>query len=220
MCFSATGSFAAAGVIAGIGAIAVAQKKPRSHRMLAAVPMLFAVQQAAEGVVWLTIGHSDERLVHQVAVAAYLAFAMVVWPIWVPLSLRMAEKNPRRRRALTVLAWIGAVVSAYAAMLLLRGRPTAHVAGHSIAYNYTTRASALVAALYVPGYAIPSAVPFFISSISKAKIMGAVLIAALVVTFVMERQVLTSVWCFFAALLSVFVVLGIGKDHRLAIKVA
>jgi hypothetical protein len=35
-----------------------------------------------------------------------------------------------------------------------------------------------------------------------------------------ERQALTSVWCFFAALLSVLIVLSISKDHRLVIKPA
>jgi hypothetical protein len=220
MCFSATGSFGVAAVIAGIGAVAVAQKKPPSHRMLAAVPLMFAAQQVTEGIVWLTIGDPRHQPTNLAAVAMFLLFALVVWPLWVPLSLLKAERKPGRRRALAVLACCGAAVAIFAAIDLLRGRPTAHVAGHSIAYSYGTHAPALVLALYLPAYVIPSVVPFFVSSVSKAKTMGVVLSLALAATILLQRQALASVWCFFAAILSVFIVLGIGKDHRLAIKIA
>jgi hypothetical protein len=219
MCFSATGSFGLAAVIAGVGVVAVAQKKPRSHRMLAAVPLMFAAQQITEGIVWLTIGDPRERSANLAAVGVFLVFALVVWPLWVPLSLLKAERKPRRRRALAVLVCCGAAVAIYAAIDLLRGRPTAHVAGHSIAYSYGTHAPALVLALYLPAYVLPSVVPFFVSSVSKAKIMGVILALALAATILLQRQALASVWCFFAAILSVFIVLGIGRDHRLAIKI-
>jgi hypothetical protein len=220
MCFSATGSFGVAAVIAGIGAVAVAQNKPRSHWMLAVVPLMFAAQQVTEGIVWLTIGDLRHQPMNLAAVAMFLLFALVVWPLWVPLSLLKAERKPGRRRALAVLVCCGAAVAIYAAIDLLRGRPTAHVAGHSIAYSYGTHAPALVLALYLPAYVIPSVVPFFVSSVSKAKTMGVVLALALAATILLQRQALASVWCFFAAILSVFIVLGIGKDHRLAIKIA
>ena len=220
MCFSATGSFGVAAVIAGIGAVALAQDKPPSHKMLAAVPLLFAAQQVAEGVVWMTIHHPAEGSLQAIAVALFLGFALIGWPIWVPISLFAAERNPRRKRALAVLSVAGVIVGVYAAVLLIRGQPTAHVAGHSIAYSYKERGPALVLALYLPGYVLPTVVPFFVSTISRAKIMGTVLVLSLLATFIIERQALTSVWCFFAAILSVLIVLSIGRDHRLIIKPA
>ena len=220
MCFSATGSFGVAAVIAGIGAVALTQDKPPAHKMLALVPLLFAAQQVAEGVVWMTIDHPADARLQGIAVALFLSFALVAWPMWVPISLFVAERNPRRRRALAVLSWIGVAVGVYAAVLLIRGRPSAHVAGHSIAYSYKERGPALVLSLYLPGYVLPTVVPFFVSTISRAKIMGTVLVLSLLATFVIERQALTSVWCFFAAILSVLIVLSISRDHRLIIKPA
>ena len=220
MCFSATGSFGVAAAIAGIGAVALTQDKPPSHRMLAAVPLLFAAQQVAEGVVWMTIEHGAEGSLQAVAVALFLGFALIGWPIWVPISLFLAERNRRRRRALAILSAVGVAVGVYAAVLLIQGRPTAHVAGHSIAYSYKERGSALVLALYLPGYVLPTVVPFFVSTISRAKLMGTVLVLSLLATFLIERQALTSVWCFFAAILSVLIVVSIGRDHRLVIKPA
>jgi len=183
------------------------------------VPLMFAAQQVTEGIVWLTIADPSEQPANLAAVALFLLFALVVWPLWVPLSLLKAERKPGRRRALAVLVCCGAAVAIYAAIDLLRGRPTAQVAGHSIAYSYGTHAPALVLALYLPAYVIPSVVPFFVSSVSKAKIMGVILALALAATILLQRQALASVWCFFAAILSVFIVLGIGEDRRLAIKI-
>lgn len=220
MCFSAAGSFSVATVIAGIGVVGIVQKTPPTHRMLAAVPMMFAAQQVAEGIVWLTIGDPAHQAANGAAVAAFLAFALVVWPLWVPLSLMMAERNARRRRILAGIAWAGAVVSVYAAQMLVRGQPRARVAGHSIAYDYARSGPAVVLALYLPAYVLPSVIPFFISTISRAKVMGVVLSVALLATFVLQRQALTSVWCFFAAILSAVIVLGIGRDGNLIVKVA
>lgn len=150
----------------------------------------------------------------------FLAFALVVWPTWVPLALWSAEASPRRRRALSVLARLGAGVAIYAAVILIRGPPTARVAGHSIAYSYAETGPALVLALYLPMYVLAAVVPFFVSSLSKARIMGIVLALALLATFIVERQTLTSVWFFFAAILSLCIVVGISDEHRLAIKPA
>ena len=220
MCFSATGSFGVAAVIAGIGAVALTQDKPPAHKMLALVPLLFAAQQVAEGVVWMTIAHPGDAWLQGIAVALFLSFALVAWPMWVPISLFVAERNPRRRRALAVLSWIGVAVAVYASVLLILGRPTARVAGHSIAYSYKDRGPALVLSLYLPGYVLPTVVPFFVSTISRAKVMGTVLVLSLLATFLIEREALTSVWCFFAAILSVLIVLSVGKDHHLVIKPA
>jgi hypothetical protein len=217
MCFSATGSFGVAAVLAGIGAVSVAQDKLPSHRMLAVVPLLFAGQQFAEGVVWTTIEHPSQRWVHVLAVAVFLAFALVIWPTWVPLSLLLAETNPPRRKVLSVLACVGIGVAISAGVILIRGRPTAHVLGHSMAYSYVETGSRRVRDLYLPMYIVPAVIPFFVSTLKKARLMGSVLAVALVVTFVVQRTALTSVWCFFAAILSGVIVMGIAAEHRLSL---
>ena len=56
MCFSATGSFATAGVLMAIGGVSLSRASSKPLRRLAVIPTFFAAQQAAEGIVWLTIG--------------------------------------------------------------------------------------------------------------------------------------------------------------------
>ena len=213
MCFSATGSFAVAAGLAGIGAVALRRTKPPSHRLFAVIPLLFAIQQIAEGMVWLTMPSQESRL-HHAAVDAFLIFAVVVWPTWVPLCLVPIEREPRRKRALRLLLALGACVSLYAGWLLFQGQPVAKIESHSLAYDYSKSGNGLVLALYLPVYVTASVLPFFISSMEKAKLMGVVLVGALVATFIIKRATLTSTWCFFAAILSGIIVLSLAAEQR------
>ena len=53
MCFSAPVSFAASAFVAGAGALALRETRTVSERPFASVPLLFAMQQFVEGVLWV-----------------------------------------------------------------------------------------------------------------------------------------------------------------------
>jgi hypothetical protein len=213
MCFSAAGSFAVAGVLTVMGAVSMTRNSSPPHRMFAAIPFVFAAQQATEGIVWLTIGGSHPVL-HRMAVIAFLAFALVVWPIWLPASLRQVERSPARRRMLTTLLWCGSLVSAYAAFLMIRWAPEARIAGHSIRYDYAASTDTPLQVLHLVAYVVPTIVPFFLTTVSLARTMGITLVGSLVVTVLVERDALTSVWCFFAAILSGILFVALGREQR------
>lgn len=214
MCFSASGSFAAAGLLGIVGTVALSRNNSTRYRMFSAIPALFAVQQAAEGVVWLTMGRPDQAGVQQRAVLMFLGFALLVWPVWLPLSLVRIERQPERRWVLQGFCGVGAVVAAYAAVLLLRWQPMAEMAGHSIRYVYSTGSDAWYPGVYLAGYALPTVVPLFVSSARMSRVLGIALIASLAAAVVIERDALTSVWCFFAALLSGLVLLAVTRERR------
>jgi hypothetical protein len=214
MCFSATGSFVASGVLAGIGVAALSRNASKAHWMVAAIPLLFGAQQAAEGVVWLTIDQGDYAWLQSLAVMAFLAFALVVWPLWLPMALQRVERSMVRRRLQYGLLGAGLVVAVSAAALLIRWHPVAEVAGHCIQYKYSPGAAAFAPGVYLAAYAIPTVVPFFVSSVSLARTTGAALFLSLVAAVVIERQALTSVWCFFAAVLSGLVLATIILEQR------
>jgi hypothetical protein len=83
-------------------------------------------------MVWLTMPSQDSHL-HYTAVDAFLIFAVVVWPTWVPLCLVPIERQPRRKKALRVLLALGACVSLYAGWLPFQGQPVAKIESHSLA---------------------------------------------------------------------------------------
>jgi hypothetical protein len=215
MCFSATASFAVSSVLACVGAVALSHRPPKAVRMLAVLPLLLAVQQATEGVVWLTIADVPRTLVHDLSVVAFLGFALAVWPTWLPLSLFMAERDEGRRRTLKRLAFLGAAVSAYSLSVLVTGRPSAEVASHSIRYEYGISHRPGVQVGYLLLYILPTVAPFFVSTVQLSKATGAVLLLALVTTLTIRQGALASVWCFFAAALSVLIVIGLAREERL-----
>jgi hypothetical protein len=211
MCFSPTASFAMSGVLAGIGAASVGANASKPHRMLAAIPLLFAAQQAAEGAVWLTVGDAGWPSVHKLAVDAFLGFAVVVWPVWLPASLARAEQVERRRRVLRVLSAVGALFGVCAAALLTVWQPWARVASHSIVYEYEYGRNVPVQIFCLCAYVIPSVAPFFVSTARLARLLGAALVASMGVAFILQRQALPSVWCFLAAVLSALVFFAVPK---------
>jgi hypothetical protein len=179
--------------------------------MFAAIPLIFAAQQASEGIVWLTM---NGGALHRLAVVAFLGVALIVWPMWLPYALRLIERNPARRRALTGLFWFGALVSACAAVLLVRWQPVAAIAGHSIRYDFVTSDDPAVELFCLLAYVTPTVVPFFVSTGNLTRTIGAMLIVSLVTAVVVERDALTSVWCFFAAILSCAILVSVTREQR------
>jgi hypothetical protein len=215
MCFSAAGSFAIAGVLTVVGGVSVARNPSRAHRLFAATPLLFAAQQAAEGVVWSTIHGDHHAALHRLAVTAFLGFAVVVWPVWLPASLQLIERDPVRLRLLGALVCFGALVALYAALLMTRLPHGAHVAGHSISYTYEDGSGMIPSELVgLLGYLVPTVMPFFVSTATLARTIGVTLIGSLIATVVVQRDALTSVWCFFAAILSCLILAAVEKDRR------
>ena len=62
MCFSATASFSAGAVLLGLGTLALKTASRPRELPFAAIPLLFAIQQLSEGVIWLTFRHEAPRL--------------------------------------------------------------------------------------------------------------------------------------------------------------
>lgn len=215
MCFSATASFTVAGILTGVGAASMARNSSSSSRVFAAIPFMFAAQQAAEGFVWLTVSGTGHLWLLRLAIGAYLGFALIVWPMWFPFSLLLVERNHDRRRALAALLAVGAVVSLYACVLLMRWHPAASIAGHSLHYEYVESSDGLRELLYLLAYVVATVVPLFVSSTSLARTIGTTLAVSLLVATLVQRGALTSVWCFFAAVLSGMVFVAVGLEERL-----
>ena len=212
MCFSATGSFAISGVLTAVGAASLARNSSPPHRFFAAIPLIFAAQQAAEGTVWLTMSDGNATL-HRLAVGIFLGVALIVWPTWLPFALRLVERNPVRRRALGALFWAGAAVATYASVFLVRFRPVARIVGHSIRYDYVTSGDAPSHVFYLLAYAVPTVVPFFVSTVSLARTIGILLVVSLMTSAAVQRDALTSVWCFFAAMLSGLILFAVAREQ-------
>ena len=205
MCFSAGASFTMAGVLTVIGGASIGVSADTPRRLFAAIPLVFALQQAAEGIVWLTIDPMGHAILHRAAVFTFLAFALVVWPTWVPWSLRAAERNAARRKWLTRLTWAGGLVSLGAVVLLAWWEPRAFVQGSSVQYDFGVPTGAFVHFLILVAYTAPPLAACVVSTIALSKAFGAALALSMGAALAIRAEALTSVWCFFAAGLSLLV---------------
>ena len=59
MCFSASASFGAGIVISTIGVVTLKKVSSPAHYYFALIPLFFAIQQFAEGFLWLALADSS-----------------------------------------------------------------------------------------------------------------------------------------------------------------
>ena len=199
MCISAEASLTVAvGLgITGVATLRCAGAKPLPW--LAAVPALFAVQQCAEGIVWLYLnGGFQQTPVSRTAQYVYLMFAYIWWPSYMPLAVALAEPIPWRRYWAFAAAVGGLCVSAFDTYYLFTTDLSPTVVGHSIQYG----TGAVTARMT---YGTVSLLPLFLTSIPKLWILGALSLLTFLIAKLFFPRTFISVWCILAAVSSVVV---------------
>lgn len=205
MCFSPEASFVAAGVLAPLGVTTLRSVRRRGELAIAALPLLFAVHQAIEGAIWLGL---EGRLPHgllEVAISAYLVFAQVVLPVLVPVGLLLFEQDPLRRRRLAPLVLLGSLVSARLLWVITAHPVGARVLGDSVVYDTDVHFGSVVAV----GYIVATCGPALLSSSSLLRTFGLANLAGVSLAALVKYSAVTSVWCFYAALVSVFIAIAL-----------
>lgn len=203
MCFSANASFGAGIVLSVIG-VASIRKVQKPHQLFfASIPLIFAVQQVAEGILWVTLPNPDSVSMQRNATYIFLFFAQILWPLWVPVAILLLEKNATRRKVQKILIAAGILVGFYLAYCLVSYQVEAKIIGYHIAYIQNYPASLRV---YVIGlYALATVAPPFFSHIKKMWILGAAILIAYLITALFYEHYILSVWCFFSSIISISV---------------
>jgi hypothetical protein len=204
MCFSAGASFASGVVLSSIGIVAVKEAKKPSRLAFASIPLLFGIQQIAEGAVWLALTDPAYAHFQNAGTSLFLIMAKVFWPAMIPLSVLLMEEDGKKKRMLSILLAMGLSVSVYYTYCLLFLNVMPHIAGHHIQYISDYPESLAVPVFFV--YFIAAVTPLFLSSIKRTRLLGVLMFLSCLVTAIFFFQYLTSVWCFFAAIISVVVV--------------
>lgn len=210
MCFSAQASFVAGAVLApgGVLAIRTALQTDRRYLGFACFPLFFAIQQISEGTIWLTVEDGMRPGLIPPALV-FLFFAYWVWPVWTPLSALSIEDDTRRRRSFAGLAALGFVLGSVLFLPVLAHSDSLSVSvfRHSIVYQgalmFQTEMSQPVVRLI---YAALVCVPLVASSDLKIRHFGYLVVASVAIGFTFASYAFTSIWCFFAALISIHIV--------------
>jgi hypothetical protein len=206
MCFSATASVASGLALlpAGAYAITAALRKNRAYLPVAVTPVVFGVQQLCEGGVWRGLDRGEPRLVEPAALG-FLFFAFVFWPGWVPFGVALLEHRRWKRWAFFLLAAAGLAVGCLGYVPAARHYGDwlrVVVVGHSIHYAFFLPDSAEENDAGEAVYMAAVCLPLLASQVFRLRLLGVTMTATAAVSYFVFRYAFISVWCFFAALLS------------------
>ena len=200
MCFSATASFSAGIVLLGIGTLTLKAARQPRELAFAAIPMLFAIQQLSEGVIWLTFRY-EAPLLSTVMTHAYSFFSHVLWPAYIPLAVLLIEPSGLRRRLLLASVAGGLAVGVYLLYVLAAFGVASRPTGQHIEYVSPHFFAAVVMTLYL----LSTTVSPLLSTHRMVKLFGVLALVSFGGAYFFYATWFISVWCFFAALLSVTV---------------
>ena len=203
MCFSAGASFAASAFLALIGSYTVAKNySSKKLWMIGAIPLLFAIQQASEGVLWLALTQRLDSFYIPYATYFFLFFALILWPLWIPNAVYRYQA-PQVRNYLYIPIIAGFITALYLMYYVYVYGAYATITHHHIEYVYGDGMfDTVIAALYM----IATIAPFFMVRSRSMQAFGVVLALSALISALVWKYAFTSIWCFFAAVLSLFVV--------------
>ena len=192
MCFSAPASFIASGGLTVLGGASLMTAK-KKNKILAAIPLLFAVQQAFEGIQWLYLNMGSTSLL---AGYGFLFFAFIVWPIFAPTSIFILDK--KRRRILGCFIFLGTAVAVYFIFVLLTQSLAIDELRRCVSYTFNIPFGNFAGVVYL----LAIFGPLLVSSHRIFIWFGVVTVILAIISWLFFSFAFISVWCFFAAIIS------------------
>ncbi len=203
MCFSAPVSFAASGIIGATGIATLRKVKKKEEIPFASLPIIFAIHQFMEGIVWIT---QDGTIIRYMATYIFLFVAVSLWPFLMPMGVYLLESNENKIRKKIILSAviIGTIVAIIALTLAIIAPISVHVVCNSLYY----KVGIFGLPWYIPtllqlSYTLAIVGSMFVSSHKFINLYGAIMTISFLITYIFYNQIYFSVWCFFAAILSI-----------------
>jgi hypothetical protein len=199
MCISATTSFVAAGAIAAAGLATLRHVDHPRSVLLATIPLLFALQQFTEGFVWLGQEGAIGALALQHSTFLFMLYAQGILPFLMPLAVLLIEPRGLRFYGILICTLLGAGLGAYMIYAIVGFPSTSFVERHSIVYHNELTDKLWVAA----AYEIATCGALVLSTHRVVRWLGLLNIVGLTIVLITKAYAFTSVWCLYAAILSV-----------------
>jgi hypothetical protein len=199
VCFSAQADLVGGLVVGAIGVDALRHIDRRpTHVALACLPLLLAAHQIDEAFVWWGLqGHVPSE-VGRIATWAYLVFAFVLLPIYVPAAVWSIERRGRLRWLIGGFVALGVVVSGLLLAAMIRGPVVAELASHHVGYSTGLRSETVIVGLYV----LATCGSLVFSGERDIAIFGVVNLIAVAVLARLTLDGFASLWCAWAAVSS------------------
>jgi hypothetical protein len=212
VCFSATANFVGSTALGAVGVVTLTKVKHRRELLFASLPILFAIHQFIEGFVWLGLdGILSPTVAHNMG-AAFMLFAQGLLPFLLPLSVMLFEADRPSRRRMVPFVVLGLGTTLYILWALTAYPLQLFVRGNSIVYINQATNNTAVAILYV----IATCGSLFFSKVRPMIAFGVANLVILLVVMEVKRYAFTSLWCAYAAVASVIILVYFWRSsgHR------
>lgn len=209
MCFSAEASFSTGFLLSVIGVASLSIAKPKQI-LLALMPLLFALQQISEGVLWLKMEGVISTDLGIISQTIYMFFAYLFWPIWIPLAFWTAEDVSWKRGFIALCLVGGIILMGFNLWGALGMESEVRILGKHLQYLVTAPT------IKFP-YFIIILVPILLSSLRGMWIFGLLAAGSYALASIYQPEVFASIWCFFAAIISssLLILLWINRDVQI-----
>jgi hypothetical protein len=211
MCFSPEADFTASVLVGAVGVETLRRVRARRELIVGALPLLFALHQFTEGFVWLGLRGEVSGGLSHTATDIYVIYAYAVLPVIVPIGLYLIEPSPRHRRWVLPFIALGLLVGGY--MLWQVTQYPIYAQEQSSCINYSTNTPLGTQAAI--GYVIATCAPALLSSRRYLRWFGVVNLVGVAIAFSVREAEFTSVWCVYAALVSMLILEHFRRQRRL-----
>ncbi len=175
--------------------------------IFASLPLLFALHEFTQGFVWLGIYGLIEPSALKIAESVYIFYAHGLLPFIIPLAIWLIEPKGRRRDLIALLMIIGALLSVYSLWGLSDEHTTVSLKNGFLYYVNPMTDYVWVGMLYI----LTTGGSLILSRNITIQLFGWLNILGINLVYWLQPDALTSLWCLYAALVSMVLYLYFVK---------
>jgi len=195
-----------------------------NYVLLALVPFFFGVQQLVEGLEWTAIDQGRIEPLTTMGALGFLFFAYCFWMIWIPWSAWSISRITDSRGLQNRLRWVAIVATVLGIAFYLpvvfnppAVQPAVHSTGrllydvsnlHSVIHNFVNTEP--VGELVYWGFIV---LPLIAVADKAVKLFGVLIFVSIFLTWLTYSATFNSVWCFYCAVLSIFVIWIVNRPQ-------
>ncbi len=194
-----TADLVAGTALVPVAALSVSKVRDRRELPFALLPALFSAHQFLEVTVWAGLDGRVSPGLADLAMRAYLFIAWPLLPTYMPFAVMLLDA--RRRAAMAPFLALGLIVSGYLAFVVLANPVEVIRHSHGLEYLTVVQHPLLWAVLYI----VAVIVPLLMSSYRPIVAFGVLNLIGLIAVAILYMKSFASLWCFFAAVASVLV---------------
>lgn len=210
MCFSATASFTTGTILLFTWIVTLYQVKHKSSIPFASIPLIFGIQQIIEGLVWISF---NSFFFHSIVVNMFVFIAYVFWPIYVPITILLIEKEKVRKKILWFISVLWTMVGIYIFIHILYAWISSSIISHSICYQVPITYPFVSFSLYFFSVCLW----IIVSSSQKIRIFGTFVLVSFFIAYSFYPETSFSVWCFFSAAFSIIIYIHMKDLKKLLV---